>query len=79
MANTQKSKYDIPPMPEKVSDYRQQLWVKVWMIGRDTEKNREDIDGLKRDRNIIMSVGSAVALVVLFFGRLKSLVVSIFN
>lgn len=79
MTNSRKSKYDIPAMPAKVSEYRQQLWTKVWMIGQDTEKNEEDIRGLKRDRTVIMSVGSATALVVLLFSRLKVLFTSLFH
>tara|TARA_R100000458_G_C8117964_1_gene138035 strand:+ start:177 stop:419 length:243 start_codon:yes stop_codon:yes gene_type:complete len=33
----------IPPLPDKVGEYRSQLWVEVHLL-------RHDVEGLKRDR-----------------------------
>ena len=45
----------IPPLPDKVSDYRSQLWVEVHLL-------RHDVESLKRDRLRLKSLEKDVSI-----------------
>ncbi len=44
----------IPPLPEKVSDYRSQLWVEVHLL-------RHDVENLKRDRSRLSALETDIS------------------